>query len=252
MIILTTWVFALDNHIAKYVAKYRELFPDATIIVAKSFLRHFFWLPGARSDLATVADAIHGLTKDPSLPLESRPPILLHLFSNTGLSTSWQLDNVFAEKAKEDIPRPRRVTIFDSSPGRYEYWSVVNALLQGIPPGQWLQSLILVPLAHLLSGGLFIWCNILNGQDWPAKWGQAANNSSRVQEVCRSYAYSSADRLVEARTVEAHAEDARRRGFHVAGMANFGAKSPHVSHARTDPTRYWKLVSETWDEATRH
>ncbi|KAI6777654.1 uncharacterized protein J7T54_002973 [Emericellopsis cladophorae] len=155
----------------KYVAKYRELFPDEIIIVAKSFLRHFFWLPGARSDLAAVADAVLGITKDPSLSPESRPPILLHLFSNTGLSTSWQLDNVFAEKAKEAKPRPRRVTIFDSSPGRYEYWSLASALLHGIPLGQWLQTLVLVPLAHLLSGTLFIWCRNLNGEDWIAKWG---------------------------------------------------------------------------------
>lgn len=251
VIILTTWVFALDNHIAKYVAKYRELFPDATIIVAKSFLRHFFWWPGARSELVPVADAIYGITKNDR---EYRPPMILHLFSNTGLSTSWQLDNVFEEKTKEDNkpPPPKRVTIFDSSPGRYEYWSVASSLLHGIPPGQWLQTLLLAPLAHLLSSGLFIYCRILGYEDWPTKWGKAANDPSRVQEVCRSYAYSSADRQVQADAVEDHAEDARRRGFRVVGMVDFGGKSMHVAHARTDPGRYWKLVGDAWDEAMRH
>ncbi|KAL2202196.1 hypothetical protein CC79DRAFT_1338293 [Sarocladium strictum] len=251
VVLLTTWVFALDNHIAKYVAKYRELFPDATIIVAKSFLRHFFWWPAARNELVPVADAIYGITKDHQE--ETRPPMLLHLFSNTGLSTSWQLDNVFeAKQKKENKPQPpKRVTIFDSSPGRYEYWSVALSLLHGIPPGQWLQTLILVPLAHLLSGGLFIYCRILGQEDWPTKWGKAANNPSRVQEVCRSYAYSSADRLVQAPAVEAHAEDARRRGFRVVDMVDFGAKSLHVAHARSDPARYWKLVSDTWEEAMK-
>ncbi|KAI9148333.1 hypothetical protein HJFPF1_12161 [Paramyrothecium foliicola] len=211
VVILTTWAFALDTHIAKYVTKYRELFPDATIIVAKCFLRHFFWLPGARKDLTAAADAIRGIVdaEGESSTQRQKTQVLLHLFSNTGLSTAYQLNNVYQAEDKSSQLFPRHVTMFDSSPGRYEYWSLASALLHGIPPGRWLQSLILIPLAHFLSGSLWIWCRVLKGEDWVAKWAQAANDPAREQEVCRSYVYSSADPLVESSTVEAHAIDAQ-------------------------------------------
>lgn len=251
VVVLATWAFALDNHIAKYVEKYRELFPSTTILVAKCFLRHFFWLPAARQDLEHLAAAIRGILDtgehhEVLAPEASRPKVLLHIFSNSGLFTAYQLHDVYQSQDGSKQGFPQHVTIFDSTPGRYEYWSVASALQFGIPPGRWAQKLISIPLAHMLSGSLWIWCRVLNGEDWVTKWARAANDPIREQETCRSYAYSSADPLVEALVVEAHAEAARQQGFCVLQTADFGAKSAHVAHARADPLRYWSIVMDTW------
>lgn len=89
LVILATWVFALDGHVAKYVAGYQELFPTATILVARSFLRHMFWIPAARQELLPAASVIRnvlGGTGAGDLETTSTPPsLMLHVFSNSML-----------------------------------------------------------------------------------------------------------------------------------------------------------------------
>ncbi|KAI9899859.1 hypothetical protein N3K66_004121 [Trichothecium roseum] len=272
-VVLATWAFAQDAHIAKYVGQYRQRFPGASVLVAKCFLRHFFWLPAAREDLDALAVAIRNVVADDDKGDDEpgasnndagggggghhgkaeRAKIILHIFSNSGLSTAYQLRNVY--EADGRTPFPQRVTIYDSTPGRYEYWSITSSLQFGIPPGRWLQKLVSFPLAHLLSSSLWVWCRVLKGEDWVAKWAAAANSSDPrgqgggQRETCRSYAYSRADPLVESWVVEAHAADARARGFTVVHAADFGEGSAHVAHSRADPERYWRLVMDTWETA---
>lgn len=269
-VVLATWAFAQDAHIAKYVGQYRQRYPGASVLVAKCFLRHFFWLPAAREDLAALAVAIRSVMADDDQDGEpaanndanadgggkaERAKMILHIFSNSGLSTAYQLRNVY--EADGRTPFPQRVTIYDSTPGRYEYWSITSSLQFGIPPGRWLQKLVSFPLAHLLSSSLWVWCRVLRGEDWVAKWAAAANSddprgkgvAGGQRETCRSYAYSRADPLVESWVVEAHAADARARGFTVVHAADFGEGSAHVAHSRADPERYWGLVTDTWETA---
>lgn len=254
-VVLATWAFAQDNHIAKYVDQYRARFPGTCIFVAKCFLRHFFWHPGARMDLEALTSTIRSILdtgEDQAstvIQKSMQPKLLLHIFSNGGISTAYNLLNVYMAGDKSHRPFPEHVTIFDSTPGRYEYWSVVSALQFSIPGGYLVQKLVSVPLAHMLSSSLWIWCRIFQGEDWIARWRHALNDPARVLETCRSYAYSRADLLVESWAVEAHAEDARKQGFTVVHTADFGDKSAHVAHSRTDPTRYWTLVMNTWEYA---
>ncbi|CAI6083228.1 unnamed protein product [Clonostachys chloroleuca] len=233
LVILTTWIFARRDHIAKYVEQYQALYPGATILVIQSFLYHFLRPFNLREELTPVIPVILGILGD-GANQTGKPQLLLHVFSNSGLGTSWVLRNAYQTEspAIEKGILPQHATIFDSSPGRYDYWAVVAALLYGIPPSAWLQRIAAMPLAHMLSGG--IW---------------AANNPSQVDEVCRDYAFGRADRLVPAHWVEAHAADATVQGFNVKQMVDFGTKSAHVAHARTDPSRYWALVADTWKSA---
>ncbi|CAG9992166.1 unnamed protein product [Clonostachys byssicola] len=250
VVILTTWIFARRDHIAKYVEQYQALYPGATILVIESFLYHFLRPFTLREELTPVVPAIRGILGD-GANQTGKPQLLLHVFSNSGLGTSWVLRNVYqAESPANDKGiLPQHATIFDSSPGRYDYWAVVAALLYGIPSSAWLQRIAAMPLAHMLSGGIWVWCRVFGGEDWVLRYAQAANNPSRVDEVCRAYAYGRADRLVPAHWVEAHAADATVQGFNVKKMVDFGAKSAHVAHARTDPSRYWALVADTWKSA---
>jgi hypothetical protein len=255
-IILATWAFARDNHIARYVDQYRARFPGANIFVVKCYSRYFFWLPDARRDLQALVSAIRSIANtgeaegNAATKSASKPKLLVHVFSNAGLTTTHQLHRAYMGEDERHSPLPEYVSIFDSSPGRYEYWSIVSAMLYGVPRDRPLQKILIVPIAHLVSGSFWVWSRIFGGEDWLTSWAQAANGPSREREVCRSYAYSRADPLIESRIVEAHAEDARRRGFTVVHAADFGDKSSHVAHARTDPTRYWTLVADTWEYAT--
>ena len=248
LVILATWGFAQDGHIAKYVANYREIFPNAAILVAKSFLRHMFWVPAAREELVPAVSVIRRALGEEGSDAEtpsSRPRLLLHFFSNTGLATACNLFDVYATATSTKFPL--HATILDSSPGvRYEYATVAAALMQGVRRGQWLQRLVSLPLAHSLSSGLWIWVRVVGGQDWVDYWSQTVNDPKQVLETGRSYIYSQADPLVQSRLIEWHAKDAQDRGFVVLNQVDFG-DSAHVSHARADPTRYWRIVKETWE-----
>ncbi|CAH0004337.1 unnamed protein product [Clonostachys byssicola] len=253
LVILATWAFAQDKHIVKYIDKYRALFPKVSILVVKSFLRHFFWLPGARKELEPAAVAIRSLLSadDPTGTSTTRPPMLVHLFSNSGLSTIYNLCDAYSGTTEIEKTNPRdrlplHATIFDSSPGTYEYMSVASAVMFGVPRGNWLARIMATPLAHFLSMCLWIWVRVFGGADWPRVWGQASNNTTRSVETCRSYLFSAADPLVRKDAVQANAKDALVKGFHVLYQEDFG-NSKHVAHARSDPNRYWRVVKETWE-----
>ena len=63
----------------------------------------------------------------------------------------------------------------------------------------------------------------------------------------RLYLFSKSDELVPWQQVNSHAEKSKALGLNVR-MEEFEA-SPHVAHARTDPSKYWGAVSETWAAA---
>jgi hypothetical protein len=261
LVILATWAFAHHSHIAKYVAGYKALFPSATILVLKAFLRHMFWIPAARQELMPAVSVIRSVlshlpnTKaDAAAEADSETALILHVFSNTGLGTSYNLYEAYAEATAGLRPSdqvtafPQHATIFDSTPGRYEYWSVASAVMYAVPKSRVIQRLVLLPFAHMLSSGLWVWVRLLHRQDWVASWARAANDGGRIREVCRSYAYSDADELVESSMVEQHARLAKQQGFRVLHVHNFGT-SEHVAHARSDPKRYWDSVDETWKKS---
>ncbi|KAL2680395.1 hypothetical protein Neosp_007993 [[Neocosmospora] mangrovei] len=251
LIIFASWAFAQDTHISKYVAKHQELFPGSTILVVKCFLRHMFFHPEARRELIPAVEVIRNELGTETTPDGNKEPsLLIHAFSNTGLSTIYNLKDVYAATAspddKDQGQLPLHATVLDSTPGRYEYQFIVSAVMFGVPRGRSLQRLVSLPLAHLLSSVMWIWMRILGGRDWVPIWGDRANDRSRTVETCRSYAYSRTDPLVPHLVVEAHAKDARDKGYSILHQVDFG-DSAHVSHARTDPERYWKIVKETWE-----
>ncbi|VUC29617.1 unnamed protein product [Clonostachys rosea] len=254
LVVLATWAFAHDKHIIKYIDRYRELFPNVSILVVKSFLRHFFWIPGARKELEPAAIAIRnllGVNDHTETSTIGGPPMVVHLFSNSGLATTYNLCDAYSSTTEIDKTNPKdrlplHATIFDSSPGTYEYLSVASAVMFGVPPGRWLAWIIATPLAHLLSMSLWVWVRVLGGADWPRVWGQAANNATRSVETCRSYVFSTVDPLVKKDAVQSHAKDAPVERFNVLYQADFG-NSKHVSHARFNPDLYWRVVKETWE-----
>ncbi|KIY43048.1 hypothetical protein FISHEDRAFT_78895 [Fistulina hepatica ATCC 64428] len=50
-----------------------------------------------------------------------------------------------------------------------------------------------------------------------------------------------------AKNVERHIQDVKSRGFNVDVESLISSK--HVTHARTDPERYWGAVQRVWEKA---
>ncbi|KAG6853728.1 hypothetical protein C0991_001966 [Blastosporella zonata] len=63
----------------------------------------------------------------------------------------------------------------------------------------------------------------------------------------RLYLCSRNDQVVAFYEVEAHAEDAKKAGFDVRFEAF--EDTPHVSHAKYEPERYWGAVKAVWNAA---
>ena len=252
-ILLATWAFAKDSHISKYVDQYRSRFPSANILVAKCFMRHFFWHRAARRDLAALADVMHSILNTADVEGEKcgRPKLLLHVFSTGGISTTFYLHLLYEQENQKHQPIPQHATIFDSTPGRSNYRSAAEALQFGTKNGGWAQKAVSAPLAHILTSCLWIANRLSNREDLVEKWAGVSNNPAHKQETCRSYVYSRADKIVESWVVEAHAAEARSRGFSVVHTADFGDMSAHVAHARKDPQRYWAVVTSTWEAASK-
>ena len=75
------------------------------------------------------------------------------------------------------------------------------------------------------------------------------NDRALARQTNRSYIYSREDVMVDWRHVEEHAREATARGI-PSRMERYEG-SAHVAHMRSDPDRYWKIVTETWEEAIR-
>lgn len=269
LILLATWMDARDVHIAKYIARYQTLYPTASILLVKSFFRYYFSPNSARSDLKPAVEVIHDVLDHSPSPStterNSKPRMLIHVFSNGGSCMLYHLYDLYSESAptitksntyngRNDLHHnlpgllPPHVTIFDSVPGRWSYTGSTQGVLAGLPSG-WMRKL-LSPLVHLLGLWWAIKYRLLKIPEETHVWGLAHNDPTKARETCRSYIYSEADELVYHQDVDEHADHAEANGYVVIRREKL-IDSQHVSHARSHPDIYWALVKDTW-EAGQH
>jgi len=157
-----------------------------------------------------------------------------------------KLYDLYAETAATEDERmlPPHVTVLDSAPAAaWEYNKIIAALEPGFPRGV-AGRLIAMPLAHLLAMWKTGSIKLLGWPDDLTAWGKSHNDKSRVSELRRVYCYSNVDAIVPVLDVEAHATEAETNGFEV--RRELFKDSSHVSHMRSDPDRYWRIVEETW------
>lgn len=67
------------------------------------------------------------------------------------------------------------------------------------------------------------------------------------RDIPRLYIASKADTMTRFSQVEAHMDEAMRKGFDV--RAEIFENTTHVSHAKQEPERYWSAVKGLWMEA---
>ncbi|KAI5460105.1 hypothetical protein BGZ63DRAFT_359199 [Mariannaea sp. PMI_226] len=247
LILILTWMDARDAHIARYIAMHREMYPSARVLLIKSSTLHYFYRPSRIRSLKPALPVLRefiaecGSAGSDSNAAE-RPRMLVHVFSNGGVSTAVTLWNLLdAEVDAQSIPP--YITIMDSCPGYGRWSSSYHALSLGYPT--WLS-----PLVHLIIG-VFWLMYVPTGIGLPQDNNAAALNKAlwTSKEKGRTYIYGAADKAVAWQDVEAHGNEAEARGICV--RREMFEHSGHVAHMRGDKERYRKIVAGTWEQADR-
>jgi hypothetical protein len=244
---------AADVHLAKYISKYRDLYPTAQILLVKCPVSHMIFRARGRESVRPAVDviraAVDGDAQDGGEG-EQKPELLVHLFSNGGSAVLSWLYACFAEAGSA---LPLHTTVFDSAPGRFTWATSYRAIVTSFAPGltRWLAA----PFVHSLCAAfwlLYIPWRRFGRRDPFTLEGGSHNDVTKVREKGRCYVYSDRDDLVTADMVEEHAADAIRKGWERerVRLEKFRG-SGHVAHMKADPERYWRVVRETWEGGQR-
>lgn len=255
LIIIFGWMNAGNGPLAKYVRQYQALFPDSAILLITCTFAGMTlpWLGLREARIAaTTTRAI--LEEDEALQSNTeprpRPRLLVHVFSNAGSTMLYHLYTAYATTGRSDVPEntilPLHATIFDSTPAAFTYQTLLQGILDGAPSTA--ARFAITPIAYLYVALIWTAVTVLRVPDHIGDLAPCAHNDpSRVNEARRVYIYGPADRITPAMGVERHADEAEARGFNVRREAFEG--SGHVAHAKVHGDRYWRLVSQTWEEA---
>lgn len=235
LILILGWMEARDAHIAKYISQHQTLFPTSRILLVRSAMAHFIRPGLKRSVMLPAADLLSTFSKETS---DDEVPMLIHVFSNGGVSTLVTLHSLLSQ------PLPRHVLLMDSCPGYVSWQRSHYAFAASLP---WWAS----PFIHVLIAVFWI-LYVPWGRLSPMDRNAAGLNvPERVdREVRRTYLYGTGDQAVDWRDVERHAAEVRgvvgKEGEGRIRLERFeGGK--HVSHVRVDGERYWGAVRETWE-----
>lgn len=237
-IVLAFWMNAPPRALAKYVVEYRRLAPSSRIVFVRSSSYDFVLRATKSAQQARITPAVKAIraSSDPE------DPVFLHMFSNGGVATMTHLLSTYQKLTG----KPLRVLsmVIDSAPGTATVPAAMKAF-SFVFPRMWILRLIskMVLYTFLILHAAF---RKLTGTLDAVALARKEINDSRLlrgvsrKGVKRCYIYSDVDELVDWRDVERHATDAEAKGWLVRREKFIG--SPHVSHVRTDPERYWTIV----------
>ncbi|KAJ6468307.1 hypothetical protein C8R45DRAFT_837987, partial [Mycena sanguinolenta] len=249
VILIFGWMSAQLAHLHKYTAMYREIYPNATIILVRSPLS-LFWTSasGLASGLSRYAPLLAAL--EALGCLDDRQRILTHSFSNGGGFHLIALSKMLPPKIFQS-PRSPSALIIDSAPGGDTLDKAMRAVTSPLKN----------TLIRLLASGVvvFYYCIMwtvgrIVSRPSPIAAMMTALRNPRVlpwidERSPRLYIYSKADQMVPSVDVEAHAARCAREGLDVRKVCF--DKSAHVTHARVYPEEYWAAVRSLWTDASQ-
>lgn len=234
-ILFFAWMGALPRHYAKFLAYYSQMYPDARIVLVVStpldvFIRSY---AAQQRRLEPIVDAIRA---------DSGGRLLAHLLSNGGANAFSNLLLVYKRKTGQMLPV--QAVIFDSAPGQAGVRTGINAMKYSLPTHPVLKYIFWL-LAFSLLVFLRLTARIFCLENFIQKARRLLNDpQTTTLDSNRCYIYSKTDKLIDWQHVEDHGIEAKRHGYKVS-MDLFSG-SAHVSHMRTDPERYWRIVQRVW------
>ncbi|GAA96172.1 uncharacterized protein L969DRAFT_91629 [Mixia osmundae IAM 14324] len=264
VLLIFGWMEASMKHLSKYSDQYQLMYPSSTIVLIRSRQKHFMQ-PAART--AAGLQPVAKILREERAVSSSRAPaeatIHTHVFSNGGVyqlaslsklleTTSPHTPDKRAARSKGDrsalasMPHhfPTKTLILDSCPGATGYQVSLAAFSAGLSGIKRYFAYALISVYYVLSTLYYTLTRSRNVIEVSRK---ALEADELVPPVQRTYIYSDKDTLIDWREVEAHVAKVRANGIPCKLEMFHG--SAHVSHARADGKRYWKLVGQAWDEA---
>ncbi|KAJ2973577.1 hypothetical protein NQ176_g6528 [Zarea fungicola] len=250
LILLSTWMGARESHIAKYVHKYRDIFPTSRILVAQCPFTHvcmpFLAWTQIRPAVPILKEVVQSepkeLTEDDSSSIASAdkalPRVLIHAFSNGGISTTLFLYDAL-KRTLGSLVLPHHVFIFDSCPGTFKWRNTARALMQVLP--HWTS-----PAIHAILFSIWLFYRVVPVVQPRQNVNSRTIRNPRLQifEVRRTYLYGTEDLMIPPADIEHEAGLAAQAGFHVRLEPFEGAT--HVAIPMLHPDRYWRVIRETW------
>ncbi|GKT51587.1 transport and Golgi organization protein 2 [Colletotrichum spaethianum] len=240
LIAIFSWMSAQDVHIAKYTSRYMALYPSASILLVKCPFVHTLSTRISKRQIKPAVPIIRTLA-DSTLASEARPQLLLHVFSNGGATNFAKFLEMYADADRADrLALPPHVTLYDSCPGGFHWMRSYRAISASMPR-------ILAPLAHVFIGWFWLFHVPFGRVGFFGKmWAALRQKALLASERRRAYLYSKEDEMIHWSDVERHAKESKEVGFQVRAERFDG--SQHVAHAKLNPSRYWSVVKELWDE----
>ncbi|KAJ5759242.1 hypothetical protein N7520_006398 [Penicillium odoratum] len=238
-ILFLSWGDAKFRYIEKYTTLYRELYPEARIILVEAGVADFFWRPEhtQRNLVEPVVKMLSELADD---------TLLVHLMSNAGSKRWATINKLYFESTGRTLSSS--ATILDSAPGRTHFeqtWaSVLPALPRAFLPRILLGFIFGTALCVLHLGKL-----ILPGPDVYESVRAEMNDIAATVKGTRCYIYSENDKIIGWEDVEEHAKDAQRKGWSVEQVKFQG--STHVGHLKQDPEMYRQAIMRTWFRSSK-
>lgn len=247
VIVLFTWMSAHPVHITKYLTAYQTHYPTSRILIVRSEPADIIWRSNG-TQRRRIDPAVSAILSHCTSDRDSKPEILLHLFSNGGSSQSLALMDAYRSQGLNAFPA--HVKILDSCPGRGTFKESMTAMSISLPKSQPLR-IVSLGLLYLLMCTYFAVCFIFGITDPIERIRQDLNDrNSWTNERRRCYIYGEADKMVRWRDVEAHAEEAQSLGLAV-GTEKF-ENSRHCAHVRVGGgKRYWEIVDQVWQAGQR-
>lgn len=248
LVIICSWLGARSKYIAKYIALYQRIAPNARILLIESdivILASPYKLQ--RAAVAPAVDVVRDtiLLAATSFATPIAPKVLLHTFSGGGANSATQLLLLLRKKIRE--PLPLIGLVLDSSPARVRYWYAHRAMVFSLSPRTRIPGRVAV---HCLLGLLCAWVAL--GNEDPTHLtrrtlldDRAVQCEGRDGEAQVCYLYSETDRMTHWRDVWDHARRARLKGWNVEEVLFEG--SEHCAHLAQDELQYTRAVERVWN-----
>ncbi|KAH9929625.1 uncharacterized protein BXZ73DRAFT_102149 [Epithele typhae] len=250
IVILMGWMGGMDKTVQKYAEAYKQMYPSSEQVIVLSKPVEVFGSEAVRAPrLRAALDKLADMGLLSTNPAGPPPRILIHAFSNGGSLSLSDLASSLHKRCTGNIPGTKCALIFDSAPAPSRLGMLVRAVTA---------SMRSLPLRVLTAALLtVVWAVLTIMRLVAGDPDPMAVMCARMQEPTllpwtdartpRLYLCSTADKIVPLALIEQHAAEAKAKGYPVR-VVKF-QDSAHVSHAKTDPERYWRAVREFWEEA---
>ncbi|KAJ3486326.1 hypothetical protein NLG97_g6639 [Lecanicillium saksenae] len=251
LVLLSTWMGARESHIAKYVQEYRVLFPESRILVAQCPFTHvvmpFLAWTQIRPAVHILKDVVDSesreVAKDDSSSIltgkATTPRVLIHAFSNGGVSTTMFLYAALKRSFAGKFALPQNIFIFDSCPGTFKWRNTARAIMQVLP--RWSS-----PMVHAVLFSVWLFYRVVPVLQPRQNVNSRAIRNPRLQEyeIRRTYVYGTDDQMIPPSDIEREAGLAAEAGFNV--RLECFEDATHVAIPKFHRDRYWRVVKESW------